>query len=52
VNATAEGVAVVNLRVNRMQPSCAVSHPVGAAHRALCGAQQPDCVRCSQRKIH
>jgi hypothetical protein len=22
------------------------SHPVGAARRALCGAQQPDCVRC------
>jgi hypothetical protein len=38
--------------LHRMQPSCAVFHPVGAAHRALCGAQQPDCVRCSQRKIH
>jgi hypothetical protein len=26
---------------HRMQPSHSVSHPVGAAHRALCGAQQP-----------
>jgi hypothetical protein len=36
---------------HRMKPSYSVSHLVGAAHRALCGAQQPDCVRDSQRKI-
>jgi hypothetical protein len=37
--------------IDRMPPSHSVYHPVGDARRALCGAQQPDCVRCSQRKI-
>jgi hypothetical protein len=36
---------------HRMSPSHSVSHPVGAAHRALCGAQQRDWVRDSQREI-
>jgi hypothetical protein len=31
---------------HRMSPSYSVSHPVGAAHRALCGAQQRGCMRC------
>jgi hypothetical protein len=36
---------------HRMQPSYSVYQPVGAASRALCGAQQRDWVRHSQRKI-
>jgi hypothetical protein len=35
---------------HRMKPSHSVSHPVGAAHRALCGAQQRDaCAVLSER---
>jgi hypothetical protein len=36
---------------HRTQPSYSAYHPVGADRRALCGAQQPDWVRDSQRKI-
>jgi hypothetical protein len=36
---------------HRLPPSYPVYHPVGAAHRALCGAQQRDWDRDSQRKI-
>jgi hypothetical protein len=35
---------------HRMQPSYSVSHPVGAGHRALGGAQQPDWVRILSEK--